>query len=77
MNCVHRPLCSCCLRGDPGIELIPHPWSLLMFLCGQKVRMLSKVNSISRQVVALYNLGGVSLVKAPIRGRLNLGTGNE
>ena len=33
--------------------------------------MWSRVNSLSRQVVALESPGGVSHLKAPIRGRLN------
>ena len=33
---VYRFLCSCCLGGGPGIELILHPGRLSMSLSGQK-----------------------------------------
>ena len=51
-------------------------WSLVRggppYLCvDKKVCMGSRVNSPSRQVVALYDLDGESHVIAPIRGRLN------
>ena len=36
MDGVYRLSCLCCLGGDLGIELVPHPGRPSMSLCGKK-----------------------------------------
>ena len=54
-GCCVSPSCSCCLGGGPSIELMSHPGRTSISLCGQNssLCMRSRVNSSSRQVVAL------------------------